>query len=560
MPATISALKAARDATDDFPIVLVTGGSGYIGSHTVLGILKSGCAVVVVDNLINSHMEALIRVYHIAKTEIAQHGSSPESLPPLFLHTIDLCDKKRISNIIQFWQSRNHPIELLKKLDLIDIGELAATQTYKMREYAQNEMWLPESLNEKTSESALSSRGRIGAVIHFAALKAVGESVAQPLRYYQNNITGLLNLLDAMTKFKVNKIVFSSSAVVYGSGKGANIPEDAVQVGGQGAGGGFVTNPYGRSKWMAEEILNDCCVANPDFQVISLRYFNPTGSHPSGLIGEDPKGTPNNIVPVILQAYQRRRSKVHVFGSTYDTTDGTGVRDYIHVEDLGRGHIAALRSILDPARDSGRKRTSFRPDGAEPEITQNYRVYNLGSGNGYSVLEIIQAFAAVASTDIPYTIGDSRPGDLGTVTASTTKALSELGWQANFGIQDMCRDVHAFATENPKGYERLRRLSTLALKDPKAFHKASEEIGVTQANLEEMMTGISRLASHENTFSDVVRRLSVLSDGIKIELRKDSISDIGPPAAALEITAPSWGIFGDDWHNDLPSRPSGSTA
>ncbi|RDW73620.1 hypothetical protein BP5796_07062 [Coleophoma crateriformis] len=558
MPATISTLKAARDATKGFPIVLVTGGSGYIGSHTVLGILKSGCAVVVVDSLINSHMEALIRVYHIAKTEMAKVGKSPESLPPLFLHTIDLCDKKRIFNVIQFWQTHDHPTELLKKLDLVDIGQLAANKAYNMREYPQNETWHPESLNDESFKSLLSSRGQIVAVIHFAALKAVGESVEQPLRYYQNNVTGLLYLLDAMTRFKVNRIVFSSSAVVYGSGKGANIKEDAVQVGGQGAGGGFVTNPYGRSKWMAEEILNDCCVANSDFQVISLRYFNPTGSHPSGLIGEDPKGKPNNIVPVILQAYQRRRSKVHVFGSDYDTTDGTGVRDYIHVEDLGRGHIAALRSLLDP-RDSGRTRTSFQPDGAEPEILQNYRVYNLGSGNGYSVLEIIQAFASVASAEIPYSIGESRPGDLGTVTASTTKALSELGWQANFGIQDMCRDVHAFATENPMGYERLRRLSTLALKDPEAFHKASEEIGVAQVNLEEMMTGVARLASHENAFTDVVRRLSVLSDGIKSELRKESISDIGPPATALDTSAPSWAMFGDDWHKNVPARPAEST-
>lgn len=553
MPTSIALLKAARQAVDEFPVILVTGGSGYIGSHTVLKILKSGCAVVVVDNLINSHMESLLRVYHIAKAEFSRRAQNPDDVPPLFFHNVDLCKKNQLSNVLQFWQTSDCPTGLYEKLDVVDIRDMAAKEMYNMRQYKEDNTWEPMSLNTGQTRKGLALRGKVVGVVHFAALKAVGESVSQPLPYYQNNITGLLNLLDAMSRFNVNKIIFSSSAVVYGSGQGANINEDAVQVGGRGNGGGFVTNPYGRSKWMAEEILNDCCVANPNFQVISLRYFNPTGSHPSGLIGEDPKGIPNNIVPVILQAYQKRRSRVHVYGNNFDTNDGTGVRDFIHVEDLGRGHLAALALLLDPSR-SNRNRVSFIPQGEELDIIENYRVYNLGSGHGYSVLDIINAFAAISKTDIPYTIAGARTGDLGTVTASTTKAMTELGWEANFNIQDMCRDVHAFATENPQGYTRLRRLSTLALKDPGAFHRINGELGVDEDNLGELITGITRLACQENSFNDMVRRLSVLSIPIEEELSKgSSILDIGPSASELGSPFSStWGGFPKHWQTGVP--------
>jgi UDP-glucose 4-epimerase len=547
MPTAVDILVAYRAAVKEFPIIVVTGGSGYIGSHTVLRILKSGCAVVVVDNLVNSHMEALIRVYHIAKAEFSARGLDPTTVPPLFFHSVDLCERKRISNVFQFWATSEHPAALVEKLDVVDVRALSAIEDYRMRDYVRDDTWEPMSLNTGATRRGLALRGKVVAVVHFAALKAVGESISKPLQYFHNNITGLIYLLQAMTAFNVNKIVFSSSAVVYGAGQGASIPEDAVQVGGQGRGGGFVTNPYGRSKWMAEEILNDCCTSNPNFQVVSLRYFNPTGSHPSGLIGEDPKGTPNNIVPVILQAYQRRRSKVYVFGSDYDTRDGTGVRDFIHVEDLGRGHLAALQSLLDTANTSAKKRISFIPEGEEPAALDNYRVYNLGSGTGYSVLDIISAFASVAKTDIPYQISGSRSGDLGIVTASTTKAMTELGWQANFNIQDMCRDVHAFATENPAGYERLRRLSTLALHDPQAFHKMNDEVGLDETSVEELITGVARLAAKEDTFNNAIRRLSVLSDTIKDDMRKGSISDIGPSALEIESSVPQWCGFADNW-------------
>lgn len=526
MPTAVHVLAAARAAVNEFPIILVTGGSGYIGSHTVLKILKSGCAVVVVDNLGNSHMEALIRVYHIAKAEFSSRGLDPNTVPPLFFHCVDLCERKRISNVFQFWTTSDHPTGLLAKLDVVDIKAMAAQANgYRMREYTQDNTWEPMSLNTGATRKRLALRGKVVAVVHFAALKAVGESVSKPLQYYHNNITGLLYLLQSMSTFGVNNIVFSSSAVVYGAGQGESIPEDAVQVGGRGNGAGFITNPYGRTKWMAEEILNDCCGANPDFQTISLRYFNPTGSHPSGLIGEDPKGTPNNIVPVILQAYQRRRSKVYVFGSDYDTEDGTGVRDFIHVEDLAKGHLAALQLLLDTALNPIKKRISFIPDGEQPPI-DNYRVYNLGSGNGYSVLDVISAFASVANTDIPYQISGPRSGDLGIVTASTTKAMTELGWQADFNMQDMCRDVHAFASENPVGYGRLRKLSTLALSDPSAFHKINDEVGIDETSLEDLITGVARLAAQEDSFNNMIRRLSAVSDTIKDDIRKTSVSEV----------------------------------
>lgn len=562
MPTTMSQLRELRSLVRSFPIVLVTGGSGYIGSHTVLEILKVGCAVVVVDNLVNSHMESLVRVYHIAKAEYKRLGLDVSTLPPLIFHKTDLRERRAISYVFQLWQMADPPLATLeRKLDITNIGALAAEQNYKMKDYKMDIENQPKPL---VPVSAGLTPGMIMSVIHFAALKAVGESVAQPLQYYQNNITGLLNLLDAMATYKVQRLVFSSSAVVYGSGKEANISEDSVQVGGQGTGGGLVTNPYGRSKWMAEEILNDCCIANPEFEVVALRYFNPTGSHPSGLIGEDPKGTPNNIVPVILQAYQRRRSKVYVYGSNYDTADGTGVRDYIHVEDLAKGHLAALRSMMPTTNETSERRSSDRKLsetlGLSIESAEGpkYRVYNLGTGQGYSVLDIIKAFATAAGADIPFVVSEARAGDLGTVTADTTKAMTELGWEAEFGIQDMCRDVYTFATENPAGYERLRKLSTLALRDPAAMRKASVAMGMpnglwqrkasSTAGLGSIVEEFANLTTDNTSFKEILRRLSVISDDARDEINNDNL--VGPD---ITQQPPQWGLFADPkWHEHPP--------
>lgn len=558
---TTSTLGEARQLVKGFPIVLVTGGCGYIGSHTVLELLKIGCAVVVVDNLVNSHMEALVRVHHIAKIEIEKQGDG-KLVPPLLFHSMDLRNRRGVLHVFEYWQSAQPLLlKLEKKITVIDIGAIAATTTYKMQPYDRSAASKPQALDVS---SLLIKTGMIIAVVHFAALKAVGESVSQPLQYYQNNIAGLLNLLDAMATYKVQRLVFSSSAVVYGLGKESHITEDSVQVGGKGTGGGLVTNPYGRSKWMAEEILNDCCVANPEFEVVALRYFNPTGSHPSGLIGEDPKGTPNNIVPVILQAYQRRRSKVYVYGANYDTRDGTGVRDYIHVEDLARGHLAALRSMVNPSAALTERKQSFELDTEDVSIPlPNYRVYNLGTGQGYSVLDIIKAFASAAGQDIPFAISDARPGDLGEVTASTEKAMTELGWQAEFGIQDMCRDVYTFATENPAGYERLRKLSLLAVKDPQAMRKASIAAGLWRrgSGIGDLVEGLEKIAMDKGRYNDMVRRLSTLSDGVEEELRNGSVSfsegglsdDVAPDHQVGN--PPQWGLFGDQWHDHaLPIR------
>lgn len=562
----MSNLKEVREIVKDFPIVLVTGGSGYIGSHTVLEVLKAGCACVVIDNLCNSHMEALLRVYYIARAEYIRQEYDPKTLPPLFFHTVDLRNQRAVSRVFQFWQSETELTPAMNsKIEVVDIAKLAIKENYKMLEYPLDSAKQPARLS---SEKSRLPCGKILSVIHFAALKAVGESVSKPLEYYQNNIGGLLNLLDAMSQYDVKRLVFSSSAVVYGTGKEANISEDEVQVGGKGTGGGLVTNPYGRSKWMAEEMLNDFCIAHPDFEVISLRYFNPTGSHPSGLIGEDPKGTPNNIVPVILQAYQRRRSKVYVFGSNYDTNDGTGVRDYIHVADLARGHLAALRSLIpQPTESAPPRRMSLIVNHSE-EISEeqetavqkpNYRVYNLGTGHGYSVLDILKAFATVCGREIPFAISDARPGDLGTVTASTDKATTELGWQAEFGIQDMCQDVYTWATENPLGYERLRRLSTLALKDPGAMRRASMAVGMmsSKSGLSNIVEEFASLASNETDFNMMIRKMSTLGEDMKEELDEVGLPGHGTPTPPANPSAPSLGLFGNvqwDPKKPLPMR------
>ncbi|MEW5802893.1 MAG: UDP-glucose 4-epimerase GalE [bacterium] len=334
--------------------ILVTGGAGYIGSHTCLELLQAGYEVTVVDNLSNSKEESLTRVQELAGK-------------PLTFHKVDLLDKEALSAVF------NH--------------------------------------------------SKADAVIHFAGLKAVGESVAMPLRYYRNNVTGTLVLLEVMARHEVKNLVFSSSATVYGDPSTVPITEDFPL---------SPTNPYGRSKLMIEEILRDLHRAEESWNIALLRYFNPVGAHPSGRIGEDPNGIPNNLLPYITQVAIGRLSQLSVFGDDYPTRDGTGIRDYIHVVDLAVGHIRALEKL---ASNPG-------------EVT-----YNLGTGRGYSVLEVVSAFESASGKKIPCKIVDRRPGDIATCYADPSKAEKDLGWSATLGIHEMCADAWRWQSANPDGYE-----------------------------------------------------------------------------------------------------------
>ncbi len=334
--------------------VLVTGGAGFIGSHTCVELLNAGYEVVVVDNLCNSSEKSLERVRQITGKDLTFY-----------------------------------------KADLLD-------------RQAVNEIFEKESIDS---------------VIHFAGLKAVGESVQKPLEYYYNNVTGTLILCDVMRKHGVKKIVFSSSATVYGSPKTVPIKEDFPL---------HVTNPYGRTKLMLEEILRDLNVADPEWDVILLRYFNPIGAHKSGLIGEDPKGIPNNLLPYITQVAVGKLEKLGVFGNDYDTHDGTGVRDYIHVVDLALGHVKAIEKIQNKT---------------------GVLVYNLGTGVGYSVLDVVKSFEKASGVKIPYEIKPRRAGDIATCYADPSLAKAELGWEAKRGIEEMCEDSWRWQKNNPNGYE-----------------------------------------------------------------------------------------------------------
>ena len=336
--------------------ILVSGGAGYIGSHTCIELMNAGYEILVADNLYNSCEEALRRVEQIAG----------RSVP--FVN-IDLCDAAAVDEMF-----RTHP--------------------------------------------------GIEAVIHFAAYKAVGESVAKPLEYYSNNLISALNVLNAMKKYGVKNFVFSSSATVYGDPASVPIREDFPV--------GATTNPYGATKVMNENILTDICKADPTMNVALLRYFNPIGAHESGLIGEDPNGIPNNLVPYIAKVAVGKLEKVHVFGNDYPTPDGTGVRDYIHVVDLARGHVAALKKL---ATNCG------------------LFVCNLGTGHGYSVLDVIRAYSKACGKEIPYVIDPRRPGDIAECYADPTKAREELGWQAEYGIEEMCASSWKWQSMNPNGYK-----------------------------------------------------------------------------------------------------------
>ena len=336
--------------------VLVTGGAGYIGSHTVLQLLEAGDEVVVFDNLSNSSEEALKRVEKIT-------GKS-----------------------VKFYKA---------------------------------DMCCPEDLEKIFSENP-----DITSVIHFAGLKAVAVSVSQPVEYYKNNIGGTLNLIEAMKKHGVKNFIFSSSATVYGTPAELPITENCPK--------GVCTNPYGWTKWMIEQILTDVQTANPDWNVILLRYFNPVGAHESGMIGEDPQGVPNNLTPYIAQVAVGRRPHLNVNGNDYNTPDGTGVRDYIHVVDLAAGHLKALEKIK--------------------TMSGGVKVYNLGTGKGSSVMDVLHAYARAVGHELPYVIAPRRPGDIDACWADATLAEKELGWKANLDLDDMCRDSWNWQSQNPYGY------------------------------------------------------------------------------------------------------------
>ena len=335
--------------------ILLTGGAGYIGSHTIIELDKAGHSVVVVDNLSNSCEESV----------------------------------RRVSEII------GKPIPFIKA----DVRDAAAMDSI-FKSY------------------------KIGAVIHFAGLKAVGESVAKPLEYYENNLNATFVLVNAMRNNGVKNIIFSSSATVYGNPAVIPITESCPK--------GECTNPYGKTKSMLEEVLSDVQKADPDWNVVLLRYFNPIGAHQSGRIGENPNGIPNNLMPYITQVAVGRRPELGVFGNDYDTPDGTGVRDYIHVCDLAAGHVSALQAI---------------------ERKCGLAIYNLGTGHGYSVLDVVKAFEKVNGEKVPYSIKPRRAGDIATCYCNPAKAKAELGWEAKFGIEEMCRDSWNWQKNNPKGYE-----------------------------------------------------------------------------------------------------------
>jgi UDP-glucose 4-epimerase len=352
------------------PLVFVTGGAGYIGSHTVVELLEEGYRVIVADNFVNSKLESLIRVQQIT-------GKS------FIVYKVDLRNKTFLENIFE----QHSPID---------------------------------------------------AVIHFAGLKAVGESVTIPLLYYDNNIAGTLTLLEVMKKHNCNKIVFSSSATVYGDPKAVPITEDFEL---------HPTNPYGRTKLFIEEILRDYAHSNTNVEVILLRYFNPVGAHPSGKIGEDPNGIPNNLMPFVSQVAIGKFPKLRVFGKDWNTKDGTGVRDFIHVVDLAKGHIAAIRSLIQNNNNNDNNKKK-----------ENVRIYNLGTGTGYSVLEMVQALEKASGREIPVEFVGRREGDIGVCYADPTKAERELGWKATLGLDRMCEDAWRWQSNNPYGFSKTKSM------------------------------------------------------------------------------------------------------
>ena len=335
--------------------ILVTGGAGFIGSHTIIELYKAGHTAVVVDNLSNSNPESLRRVSKIL---------GGVEIP---FHKVDIRDRKGLDKVLEQYS--------------------------------------------------------FDACIHFAGLKAVGESVSMPIEYYENNISGTLVLVQAMRDHGVKNIIFSSSATVYGNPEIIPITEECPK--------GVCTNPYGWTKSMLEQVLTDMQYADKEWNVVLLRYFNPIGAHESGLIGENPNGIPNNLMPYVTQVAVGKRDELGVFGNDYDTPDGTGVRDYIHVVDLARGHVCALKAI---------------------EQGCGLGLYNLGTGHGYSVLDVVKAFERVNGVKVPYSIKPRRPGDIATWYSDPSKAERELGWKAQYGLDEMVRDSWNWQKKNPNGF------------------------------------------------------------------------------------------------------------
>ena len=335
--------------------ILVTGGAGFIGSHTLIELHKAGYEFVVVDNLVNSNPEALRRVGELIGAEVP------------FVKA-DIRDREALNKVFEQY--------------------------------------------------------KFDSCIHFAGLKAVGESVAKPLEYYENNMSGTFTLIDVMRQHGCKNIIFSSSATVYGDPAIIPITEECPK--------GHCTNPYGQTKSMLEQVLMDVQKAEPEWNVVLLRYFNPIGAHQSGRIGENPNGIPNNLMPYITQTAIGRRKELGVFGNDYDTHDGTGVRDYIHVVDLATAHVAALQAI---------------------EKNAGLAIYNIGTGLGYSVLDVVNAFEKANGVKVPYSIKPRRPGDIATCYCDPSKAERELGWKAKYGIEDMCRDSWNWQSQNPNGFE-----------------------------------------------------------------------------------------------------------
>ena len=335
-------------------MILVTGGMGYIGSHTVVELLNLNYEVVVVDNLSNSSILVKDRIKKITNKDFK-------------FYNVDVTDKESLKKVFE--------------------------------------------------------ENKIDSIIHFAAFKAVGESVEKPLEYYENNLVGALVVFELMKEFNVNNFVFSSSATVYGKPKSCPIKEDFSL---------STTNPYDATKLMIEDIMRDLSKADKNLNLVILRYFNPIGAHESGLIGEEPKGIPNNLMPYITKVAVGQLNELSVFGDDYDTKDGTGVRDYIHVVDLAKGHVASIKKL---------------------EENPGLLTYNLGTGEGYSVLDLVKAFEKVNNIKIPYKIIDRRPGDIDMCYADPTKAFDELGWKAEFGIERMCEDSWTWQSNNPNGYE-----------------------------------------------------------------------------------------------------------
>ena len=340
--------------------ILITGGAGYIGSHTCVELLNAGYEIVVADNFSNSKPEVLNRVRHLTGKDFR-------------FYQVDILHRESVDRIFR--------------------------------------------------------ENNVDAVIHFAGYKAVGESMSMPIKYYYNNIMGTLVLCSTMKKFGVKRLVFSSSATVYGVPHSVPIQEDFPL--------GATTNPYGRTKLMLEEILRDIYISDNNWSIVLLRYFNPIGAHHTGIIGEDPRCIPSNLLPYLSQVAAGKIKELKVFGNDYNTHDGTGIRDYIHVVDLARGHLKGLCQVL---------------------TSTGVNVYNLGTGRGYSVLEVINTFEAVSGRRIPYRIVDRRPGDVAICYADPSKAKKELGWVAERGIEEMCADVWRWQSNNPNGYDDLYRI------------------------------------------------------------------------------------------------------